>query len=225
MHIGDYMNEREIPDLNLFMVCRKPNQQAYSTLPVGYCFSLCRPDELDTWKRFPLDGNEFDNPEDYLAFDRYMTNFFNQVYSKQEDLFYSKCLFVRNEKGIPVATCFIWKAYHKINTLQWLKVKKEFEDKKIGRALITHVLSQLNPTDFPVYLHTQPASYRAIKLYSDFGFELISDPVAGPRANHLEKSLPILKEFMPEKEFKRLKFTPAPSEFLDTVGCSTVIEF
>jgi hypothetical protein len=28
--------------------------------------------------------------------------------------------------------------------------------------------------EYPVYLHIQPSSFRAIKLYSDFGFSLLS---------------------------------------------------
>ena len=65
----------EIPDYNLFMCCRKPNRAAASELPDGYYFDLCRPDELDIWKRFP-----FDREEDADCYYGYMTVYFNIVF-------------------------------------------------------------------------------------------------------------------------------------------------
>lgn len=51
-------------------------------------------------------------------------------------------------------------------------------------------------------------------MSSDFGFALITDPVIGNRTNDLEACWPILKKYMPEADFARLKTGKAPKDFL-----------
>ncbi len=79
-------------------------------------------------------------------------------------------------------------------------------------------MQKLTMREYPVYLHTQPSSFRAIKLYSDFGFSLLSGDNFDIRKNDLDECLPILEEFMPKKYFHKLKISPAPKEFEDTVN-------
>lgn len=109
---------------------------------------------------------------------------------------------------------FIWRAYDQFNTVQWVKVRKQYEGKGIGRALLSFLMKELKTEDYPVYLHTQPGSYRAIKLYSDFGFSLVSDPIIGCRNNDLDECLPILEKYMPNIDFKQLIISEAPMNFL-----------
>ena len=105
--------KNEIPHLDLFMMCKSVNRGAFSRLPSGYSFRLCRPDELDTWKRLCVEKPEYV---------RYVDEEFDRVYAKRKDEFYQRCTFVRDENGRAIATCFLWKAYGKINTLHWLRV-------------------------------------------------------------------------------------------------------
>ena len=74
----------------------------------------------------------------------------------------------------------------------------------MGRGLLSALLDQLQPQDFPVFLHTQPSSYRAIKLYSDLGFSFLDMPVIDGRENGLASSIPVLKSMMPEAAYRRL---------------------
>lgn len=205
--------EEEIPDKNIFMICERLNKNALSELPKQYHTRYCREDELDIWKAMPFDDTK--QAEEYREF---MTEFYNSVYANKGDLFYQRCLFVCDVDDNPIATCFLWKAYDEFNTIHWLKVVKEYEGKGIGRALLSVIMKDLIEEDYPVYLHTQPGSYRAIKLYSDFGFKLLSDPIIGSRKNDLEECLPILKKFMTKEDFERLKITEAPKGFLEKVG-------
>ncbi|MCM3626790.1 GNAT family N-acetyltransferase [Paenibacillus glycanilyticus] len=154
-----------------------------------------------------------------------MESFFQNVYAPKEALFYEKCLFVCDSQDRPVATCFAWKAYDRITTIHWYKVLKSCEGNGIGRALLSAVMQSLSKDDYPVFLHTQPGSYRAIKLYSDFGFCLLSDPVIGNRTNDLEECLPILRQYMPLQAYQALKITEAPAFFLEAVNSSSNVEF
>lgn len=210
----------DIPDYNLFMMCEQLNKNALSELPEGYVIRNCRKSELDIWMRFPFD--DLAEAEQYRGF---MKQFFEDVYAYQEALFFEKCLFVCDLHDRPIATCFAWPAYERITTIHWFKVLKEYEGKGIGRALLSEVMRHLSKEEYPVFLHTQPGSYRAIHLYTDFGFSLLDDPVIGTRTNDLEESLPILKKYMPPKAFQALTVTSAPADFLEAVSSSDIVQF
>jgi ribosomal protein S18 acetylase RimI-like enzyme len=207
------MKEAEIPDKNIFMMCETLSRNALAELPVNYTIRNCRPDELDIWKNMP-----FDNADIAKEYEGFMSDYFATTYGGQEELFFAKTLFVCDRQNRPVATCLIWKAYNEFNTIQWFKVLKEYEGQGIGRALLSIVMQQLQPNDYPVYLHTQPASFRAIKLYSDFGFALLSGSKFGMRNNDLDECLPILAKFMPKEYSHKLKITIAPKDFEDTIN-------
>ena len=210
----------ELPDKNIFMMCPILNRDALSELPTGYHIRSCRRDELGIWMDMP-----FDQPEEAIEYRGFMEEFFQTTYGDQEDLFFEQTRFVCDAEDRPIATCLIWKAYGEFNTIHWLKVLKGYEGHGIGRALLSMLLLELSSEDFPVYLHTQPESFRAIKLYSDFGFQLLSDPVIGGRENHLEASLPYLKEQLPAKDFADLQFNTAPKHFLEKLLLQDTIQF
>ena len=67
------------------------------------------------------------------------------------------------------------------------------------------------------WLH-QPESYHAIKLYAEFGFELLTDPVIGLMENDVEECLPFLKAHMPGKDFSSLKTTQTPASFIERIA-------
>ncbi len=214
------MKEDEIPDKNIFMMCEKLNDLALTEMPKGFSIRCLKRNELDIWKSMPFDTLELAE-ENY----KYMTDFFESVYYPKIKEFFEKCLVVVNNEDKIVATCFAWKAYEKITTIHWFKVLKEFEGKGIGRALLSVVMKQLNEKQFPIFLHTQPSSFRAIKLYSDFGFKLLSDKQIGKRPNHLKECLPILKEFMPKEFFEKLEIVKAPKLFLQAIKNEKTSEF
>lgn len=197
----------ELPDRNLFMVCREMNADAAAALPEGFSFALCTPEDLPDWYAFP-----FDRPEDAVRHAPYMRAYFERVYAPRGNLFFERCLFVRSPEGEKVGTCFLWPAYGRVTTLHWLKVKQEYEGQGIGRALVARTMRQA--ADYPIYLHTQPESCRAIGLYSDFGFALLTDPFIGPRKNDLNECLPWLKQRM-GRHFDRLTYDTADSDLLD----------
>jgi ribosomal protein S18 acetylase RimI-like enzyme len=207
------MKEEEIPDKNIFMMCSALNYNALTKLPASYYIRNCRPDELSIWKTMP-----FDDPDLAKKYDGFMSDYFTTAYGGKEELFFSKTLFVCDLQDRPIATCLIWKAYDEFNTIQWFKILKEYEGQGIGRALLSIVMQQLEMLDYPIYLHTQPSSFRAIKLYSDFGFSLLSGNKFGIRTNDLDESLPILEQFMPKEYFQKLRIIIAPREFEDILN-------
>lgn len=199
-----------IPDRNLFMVLRTPRAEAFSPLPAGYRLRHCRSDELPLWKAM-----HFDDPAEAARNAPFMDGFYDQVYAPYGDLFFEKCLLCVDHRDVPVGTLFTWAAYGRVETLHWFKVIRSFEGRGIGRALLSAVLRALSDDAYPLCLHTQPSSFRAIKLYTDFGFALIDDPAVGHRENHLQECLPILQKHMREEDFQNLRTAKAPPALLE----------
>lgn len=214
------MKEEEIPDKNIFMMCKALDESSLTELSEEFHVRSCRRDELPIWRAFP-----FDDPKEAKEYDQFMVDYFNDTYKAAEKEFFKKTLFVCDKNDKPIATCMVWKAYGEFNAIHWLKVLKEAEGNGIGRALFSMIMRDLKSEDYPIYLHTQPSSFRAIKLYSDFGFDILTDKQIGNRQNDIEECLPILKEFMPEHFFSQLRFTKAPQSFLDTVKLYRTNEF
>lgn len=207
-------------DPNLFMMCSQLNKEALIMMPEGFTLRPCRKEELSIWKAMP-----FDDAETALAYEPYMQSYFELVYQNKSDLFFERCLFLCDADDQPIGTAFIWPAYDKITTLHWVKVKKGYEDKKLGRAMLSVLLGSLSKEAFPIYLHTQPGSYRAIKLYSDFGFKFITDEQVGARHNDLSAVLPELQNLMTKEAFNQLQFVSAPADFLNHLSHYSHNEF
>ena len=215
--MNDY--KEQLPEDNIFMSCNKVNKKAFNILTNEYNFRYLYKTELEIWKTLPYDNN-------YTKIHEYfMTDYYNRVYKIREKDFYDKCIVVCNKNNEIIGSCFLWKLDETINTLHWLKVKKEYEGKGIGRALISKVLENIRETDLPIFLHTQPGSYRAIKLYGDFGFKIITNEEIGNRINNIDKCKTILSDNMPKKYFKKMKFTKVSKKYLNIIREKNLNDF
>ena len=214
------MLEKDIPDLNLFMMCTQVNRGAFAPVPAGYSIRTLRKGELEQWKAFPFDTVEGDT----TAYTDTMTEYFQNVYAPQEEEFFRRCLVLCDAEDRPLGTCFAWKAYGEVWTIHWFKVYKHSEGRGLGRALLTAVMQTIPDDGYPVYLHTQPGSFRAIGLYTDFGFSLLTDDAVGHRANGLQESLPYLQHFMGER-FQTLRFEQSDGSFSEIAARSAISEF
>ncbi|HVK73897.1 MAG TPA: GNAT family N-acetyltransferase [Kofleriaceae bacterium] len=210
----------ELPDQNIFMMCRALRRDALATVPAPYRVRSCRPDELAVWKAMP-----FDDAATAAAYDGFMEAWFQTTYAARADEFFARTRFLCDQRDRPVATCMVWRAYDAIETIHWLKVVKAHEGKGLGRAVLSLVMQDLDETRYPVYLHTQPGSYRAIKLYSDFGFDLLAGDRFGSRTNDLAECLPILERHMPAEAFRSLRIATPPEDFVRFLETVTTIQF
>jgi len=197
---------------NLFLQCDTPNMDAFRSMPKGFTTRLCRPDELEKWKDIWAAGKYMD----------FVNWYYDEVYAPHGDEFFRRCTFAVDKNDTPVATSGIWRSYGKINTVLLFHVLPEYEGLGIGRGLFSEVLKN---AEFPVYAHTHPIANRAVKLYSDFGFKLITDSVVGYRENNLQESLPYRKETLTQKDFENLQTTKANSALLEAALLRELAEF
>ena len=200
----------DIQNIDIFMMCKKIEKNAFKNFPEEYSIRNLQKNELEIWKKLPYfeyGYTEKDNEN--------MTKWFNLLYGRNIELFYKKCLVVCNKNNEIIGTCFLWKSFdNQINSVHWLKIIPEYENKGIGRALLTILFKEVSKIDLPIYLHTQIGSYKAIKLYSDFGFKILTDKIIGHKSNSIEKTREYLEQYIPEEHFEKLKYTKASKYFL-----------
>jgi len=105
------------------------------------------------------------------------------------------------------------------------EIKKEYEGKGIGRALFTNVVGNIDNNDLPIFSHTQPESYRAIKLYSDFCFKIAMNNKIGNRINNINDSIEYLKMNIPKKYFNKIGYINIPEKYLKIIEDNNINDF
>ena len=211
---------RTAEDLNIFMVCSEVRSDALSELDDRLSVRFGAPTDFDTWKAFP-----FDTAEDAEAYDTYMTTFFESAYGNKSKEYWAGTRFVCEPDGTPIAKGGVWQAFGELTTLQWIKTRADHEGSGVGRALMSMLMQSITRQQFPVFLHTQAGSVRAIKLYTDLGFAIITDTVPGPRPNQYAEALDYLAAKMPAEAFANLRFAGAPPQLLDVLARHDTVEF
>ncbi len=190
-----------IPDGNLFMYCERPNPTAFTPVPTGFSQIPFTADQREAWVTLQCAHGKEDPA--------YLREVYDSTYAGHPELFPARWVLLTRQ-GKLAATCQLWEAYPGFETIHWLATDPILEGRGLARAALSAVLR--NHTG-PVWLHTQPASYRAIKLYTDFGFALLTDPVIGKRENHLTDVLPVLSRVMTPASYERLRFAQCPRDF------------
>lgn len=85
-----------------------------------------------------------------------------------------RCFFVVDERGEAVGTAMAWynasfcgECYGRIH---WVGVRAEFQGRKLAKPLLSSALKRLAAEYEKAYLTSQTGSYKAIRMYLDFGF-------------------------------------------------------
>lgn len=84
-----------------------------------------------------------------------------------------------------------------VSSLHWLITKEAYQGRGIGSTLIVTALSIYEKENaFPVYLHTQPWSYQAVRLYHKFGFRLMKQESFSGYENQYALAVPVLARYI-----------------------------
>ena len=121
---------------------------------------------------------------------------------------YGNILFALNEKNEVVGSCIAWhdpRIDSMVSSLHWLVVDEQYQGQGIGRALCTAVMNLYSErAAFPVYLHTQPWSFKAIFLYVSMGFKLQKTDAFSHYVNEYEKAMTELRKIVTEEQYELL---------------------
>lgn len=200
--------EKSIPYKSIIMRCDSINKNAF--LEESECFSVVKYHEgmQSVWIDIQKASGQFD---DYS--DRDIADYFEKTFLYDNSEIAERCFFIKDRmEDAYIGTCCAWfsnKGNIIVPVLHWLAVVPAYRNKGCARMLISNVLHYFEKKygKQAIYLHTQPESYQAIKLYNDFGFNIAKEDRYGHAVNEYEDAMEILKEVMNTEAYKKLKNT------------------
>ncbi len=158
-----------------------------------------RPGDEYSWAKIEYEIGDFES----VAF---AEQYFTSHYLRDSIQAAARCFFAERNDGTVVGTCTAWhdrREDAEVSSLHWLAVSPEKQNCGIGKALVSTVMEfYRNNNLFPVYLHTQPWSYPAVRLYHRFGFRLMKTDTFAGYHNESEEAIEILKSYLPEEILK-----------------------
>lgn len=194
------MIDRSIPYYNLILKCNK-NSATPISLPEGYSFKMYEVGDEKHWAKLEYGIGDFSSVEEAEMY--FKTNYCNQT-----DELKKRCIFVVDACGNGVGSCIAWhdlKGNDTVASLHWLVVSPEHQGKYIGLALCQKVMDIFNERgETPVYIHTQPWSYKAILLYIKLGFKIQKTDTFSHYENQYEQALNTLENILTAEQIIKL---------------------
>lgn len=194
------MIDRSIPYYNLILRCDKIHTHPVS-LPGNYHFKMYDDGDEKHWAELECEIGDFSSVEE-------AETYFRRNYCKQIDELKKRCVFVVDDKGNVVGSCIAWhdlKDKATVASLHWLVVSPKHQGKHIGLALCQKVMEIFKKSgEFPVYIHTQPWSYKAIFLYTKLGFKIQKTDTFSHYENQYVQALETLKTILTESQINQL---------------------
>ncbi|HOM82480.1 MAG TPA: GNAT family N-acetyltransferase [Armatimonadota bacterium] len=136
-------------------------------LPAGYRIRCYRQGEESHWAEVESAAGEFQSSERALA--RFLEEFGGALAEMEE-----RCFFLETDAGRVIGTATAW--YHpnfrgaRYGRLHWVAVHPEFQGRKLAKPLVGAAMHRLAELHTRAYLTTQTTSWKAVKIYLDFGF-------------------------------------------------------
>ena len=194
------MIDRSIPYYNLILKC---NEICLTSvlLPEGYSFKMYNKGDEKHWAELECEIGDFSYVEE--AETHFRRNYCNQI-----DELKKRCVFVVDDKGNVVGSCIAWhdlKDKATVASLHWLVVSPKHQGKHIGLALCQKVMEIFKEfEEAPIYIHTQPWSYKAILLYVKLGFKIQKTDTFSHYENQYDKALETLKSILTKSQVNQL---------------------
>ena len=195
------MLDRNIPFYNTILRC-DAYQRHNITLPLGYSFSPYRAGYEKEWAKLEYDIGDFNSLED-------AENYFKRAYMQDMPFLSESAVFLLNRDERVIGSCIAWRdgkdnsAF--VSSLHWLIVGEEYQGKGLGKLLCCQTMNIFAARNkFPVYIHTQPWSWKAILLYLSLGFRLQKNDSFSNYNNQYHEAMMALKAILSEKQYAML---------------------
>ncbi len=196
-----YVLDKTLPYKSILMRAEQPLPAAYVAPPPGWHIVPYEAGDETHWAEIETSVDEFEDEFNALTY-------FTRDYVSLADLLHERCLFAVDEQGHYAGTCTAWfaeKDSEQISSLHWLAVKPEYQHHGLGRALISRVMALFETTSgFPVYLHTQTWSHRAVLLYRQLGFCLLKEERFARYGNDFDEAMAILRPVLSHEQYADL---------------------
>ncbi len=193
------MLNRNIKYKNIIMEYNRKNQNINANLPKGFKLKKYQPGDEKYWAKLEMDIGDFDTIESALEY-------FKSNYMNEPEKIKNNCFFIINDDEIPIASCILWYNFSENNpifTVDWLVVDENYQGNGLGKVILSEVLKLANTLNqnTPIFLHTQPWSYKAINLYNKFGFSILKGKTFSNYVNEYDDAVKILKDLYSDKTY------------------------
>ena len=200
------MVDRSIPFYNLILRCDKPSP-AEPILPEGFFLRPYTPGDEALWAALEYEAGDFDSPQE-------AEDYFCRTYLPHADALRQRCWFVMAPEGDCAGTCMAWrdpKGEETVASLHWLVVSERYQRSGIGRALCQKVLNVFMELDeAPVYIHTQPWSWKAVLLYGSLGFRIQRSDTFARYENQFSLAMSALKNVLTAEQLAAVETSIDP---------------
>lgn len=194
------MPDRTIPFYNTIMKCADYAPRS-AELPDGFSIVPYRPGYETEWARLEYAIGDFGSVTE-------AEKYFSETYLRDPERF-PDILFALNRDHAVVGSCIAWqdrKGTGSVSSLHWLVVDEAYRGIGLGRALSIAVMNiYAERGALPVYIHTQPWSWKAILLYVSLGFLLQKTDTFSHYENEYEKAMTALGEILAKEQYEILR--------------------
>ena len=139
------------------------------SLPGGFGFAFCSPDDRDAWIEIEMSAGECIDREEGLKY-------WNMYFESRKAELPGRMVFIENSGGEKVATATMLYDIQKGDNgeeawLHWVAVKKDFQGKGLSKPLVSCVLNLMKASGYSsVKLSTHTWANLACRVYMDMGF-------------------------------------------------------
>ena len=194
------MLDRTIPFCNTIMKCSDYEYRDVE-LPDGFSIVSYQPGFEREWAKLECAIGDFDSETEAEMY-------FVETYLQKAGLF-PNILFAMNKANDIIGSCIAWQDMQGINSvssLHWLVFDEQYQGNGLGRALATAVMNiYVKDEALPVYIHTQPWSWKAILLYISLGFRLQKTDTFSHYENEYEKAMTELRKIISAEQYELLQ--------------------
>ena len=202
------MLDRTIPYYNMILRCDRVLPMEIS-LPDGYAIRGYQPGDEDAWAELAWMCGDFDVPEA-------ARQYFTEKYLQDASLAAERVFFLTAPDGSIAGSVICWEDDRRgmpVMSLHWLFVREDEQGKGLGEALCRHALRIFRRIDNsrPVYIHTQPWSWKAVLLYVKLGFKLQPEDTFAAYENQCEQAMQTLQGVLTQEQYDNLCRNTAPA--------------
>ena len=194
------MLDRTIPFCNTIMKCSDYSPR-HVELPDGFSIVSYQRGYEKEWAKLEYAIGDFDSLE-------VAEKYFVETYLQKTESF-PNILFAMNKDNEIIGSCIAWqdmRGTNSVSSLHWLVVDERYQRLGLGRALCIAVMNiYVEHGALPVYIHTQPWSWKAILLYTSLGFKLQKTDAFSHYENEYEKAMIELGKIVTAEQYELLK--------------------
>ena len=189
------MPDRTIPYFNLILRCDR-FEQPIIPIPDGYRIIRFHQGLQSAWAKLETNIGDFGSEAE-------AGSYFAEKYLPYPDRLEQRALFLSDHTDRVIGSCIAWQDPREgrmVSSLHWLVINEAHQGKGLGRALFSETMRLFD--SFPVYIHTQPWSWKAVLLYLSSGFKLQMKDTFNGYENQYKAGIEALKAVLTEDQMR-----------------------